>query len=220
MLFERLIAIHDPAPHRAALNMAIDEVLLADAREPVLRLYRWERPAVSFGYFGKIAAIEAAWPGREFVRRMTGGGAVPHGSDLTYSIIVPAAHPFAHRSPREIYRAVHETVAGVLRSAGLMPALAGEPVAAATGVCFESPVEFDLLAEGRKVAGAAMKRTRSGLLIQGSVQEIPGPDRIRERFAGAFGSHVVAAELSSAVLAAAESLAETKYGTAEWAARH
>jgi lipoyl(octanoyl) transferase len=220
MLFERLIVIHDPAPHRAALNMAIDEALLADAPGPALRLYRWERPAVSFGYFGRIAAIEAAWPGRELVRRMTGGGAVPHGADLTYSIIVPAADPFAHRIPREIYRAVHESVARALRSSGVMPVLAAGSAAAGTGVCFESPVEFDLLAGGRKVAGAAMKRTRGGLLIQGSVQEVPGLDRIRESFADAFGTRVVAADLSSGVMSAAESLAQTKYGASEWTARH
>jgi lipoate-protein ligase A len=94
-LFDHLCEVHDPEPHAAALNMAIDEALLRTAREPLLRIYRWARPAVSFGYFGKWADVHRAWPEREAVRRWTGGGIVPHGDDLTYSLIVPREHPFA-----------------------------------------------------------------------------------------------------------------------------
>jgi lipoate-protein ligase A len=219
VLFGRLIEIHDPAPHPAALNMAVDEVLLGTAREPFLRLYRWERPAVSFGYFAKFAAVEAAWSGRELVRRMTGGGAVPHGDDLTYSLIVPAGHPFAERRAREIYREIHEVIANLLAPSAVKPALAGASSAAGTGVCFESPVEFDVLADGKKIAGAAMKRTRSGLLIQGSVQRVSGLDRIRHRLAAALGAETAGQEISAATIAAAESLAKSKYGSPEWTAR-
>jgi lipoate-protein ligase A len=219
VLFERLIEIIDPAPHPAALNMALDESLLACAREPMLRLYRWARPAVSFGFFGKFAAVAAAWPGREIVRRITGGGAVPHGEDLTYSLIVPSGHPFAEQSPREIYRVVHQAVAGLLAPAGIAAALAQAPNATSTGACFESPVEFDLLARGRKIAGAAIKRTRAGLLVQGSVQGIPDLDCIRGRMAGGFGAAVIPENLSSRMIAAAGSMVTAKYGTHEWTAR-
>ena len=83
MIFDELTEVADPEPHDAALNMALDEVLLRRAAGPLLRVYRWARPAVSFGYFGKVADAEAAWPGREMVRRWTGGGIVPHGADVT-----------------------------------------------------------------------------------------------------------------------------------------
>ena len=89
MLFENILEVIDDLPHGAPLNMAIDEVLLRHARMPLLRLYRWERPAISFGYFGVAAQILPQCGPREAVRRWTGGGVVWHGEDLTYSLVVP-----------------------------------------------------------------------------------------------------------------------------------
>lgn len=199
--------------------MALDEVLLSDAREPLLRIYRWEGSAVSFGYFGKYASIAAAWPGRAIVRRMTGGGVVPHGLDLTYSLIVPAGHPFAARNPRDVYRAVHETIGALLARDGETAALASAPEGHGTGVCFESPAEFDLLAHGRKVAGAALRRTRHGLLLQGSIQGIAASEAMRPRLASAFAAQVSAAEIIPSQLAAAEFLTAEKYAKPGWTMR-
>lgn len=219
VLFGKLIEVHDPSPHPAALNMALDEVLLADASEPTLRIYRWERPAVSFGYFGKHGPVAASWPGREIVRRMTGGGVVPHGEDLTYSLIVPAAHRVARLSPRDIYRSVHEALATLVANAGETPVLALPEVHVHSAECFESPVEFDLLLNGRKIAGAAMRRTRSGLLLQGSLQEFPAMETLRMGLPSAFGERVVGREIFSSEFASAESLARSKYATREWTER-
>ncbi len=221
MLFDHLAEMRDDTPRPAPLNMALDEVLLGEVRGPLVRIYRWERPAVTFGYFGRHAAVAAAWPGREIVRRMTGGGVVPHGEgeDLTYSLIVPASHEFAARSPREIYRVVHEALGLLLGGIGESAMLAAPPAGDGTGVCFESPEEFDLLARGRKVAGAALRRTRHGLLLQGSIQEFPDIERLRPRLAGAFAKTAVAASCTDAQLAAAQSLALEKYATGEWTTR-
>ena len=219
VLFEKIIEIRDETPHSAPLNMALDEVLLRDAREPLLRIYRWEDAAVSFGYFGKYAPVAAAWPGRAIVRRMTGGGTVPHGLDLTYSLIVPAGHAFAARSPREVYRAVHETIGALLTGSGEVAALAVPPTGGGTGVCFESAAEFDLLARGRKVAGAALRRTRHGLLLQGSIQALPALEILRPRLASAFAAHRLAAGCTPAQFAAAHSLALEKYATPAWTMR-
>ena len=219
VLFENMIEIRDEMPRSAPLNMALDEVLLGDTREPLLRIYRWERGAVSLGYFGKYAPVAAAWPGRAIVRRMTGGGVVPHGLDLTYSLIVPEGHAFAARSPRDVYRAVHETIGALLAANGEAPALALPPEGTGTGVCFESPAEFDLLARGRKIAGAALRRTRHGLLLQGSIQELPALESLRLRLASAFAACVVTAECTPSQLAAAESLAAEKYATPAWTMR-
>ena len=219
VLFERLIEIRDPAPHPAALNMALDEVLLASAREPMLRLYRWERPAVSFGYFGKYADIAPAWHERELVRRMTGGGVVPHGDDVTYSLMVPGDHTFAQRTPRDIYRAVHEAIAELLEVSGVVSALASAADANGSGLCFESPSEFDLLAHNRKIAGAAMRRTREGLLLQGSLQCCPALDILGSRLSMAFSGRVSGREIAASEFSGAESLAAAKYGTREWTER-
>jgi lipoate-protein ligase A len=219
VLFEKITEIRDETPRSAPLNMALDEVLLGETREPLLRIYRWESPAVSFGYFGKFAPVVASWPGREIVRRMTGGGIVPHGRDVTYSLILPAGHAFSARSPRDVYRAVHEMIGALLAGSGETAALASAPAGGGTGVCFESPAEFDLIAYGRKIAGAALRRTRHGLLLQGSIQELPVLESLRPRLASAFAAQVLGAECTAAQLAAARILAAEKYATPEWTAR-
>lgn len=199
--------------------MAIDEMLLAGARGVTLRTYRWAFPAVSFGYFGRFAGVESAWKDREIVRRMTGGGVVPHGEDLTYSLVVPAENPFAIASPREIYRAVHEAIAALVGQSGEAPVLASAGNRAASGLCFESPAEFDLLTGGRKIGGAALRRTRAGLLLQGSIQQLPDCEALRPRLAAAFGARVVQRDLSPSEFTEAESLAWEKYATREWICR-
>jgi lipoate-protein ligase A len=219
VLFEKITEIRDEMPRSAPLNMALDEVLLGDVREPLLRIYRWEQPAVSFGYFGKYAPIAAAWPGREIVRRMTGGGTVMHGLDLTYSLIVPGGHPIAARSPRDVYHAIHRTIGDLIGSVGEKAILAPPPIQQGTGVCFESPAEFDLIARDRKVAGAAMRRTRHGLLLQGSIQTLSALETLRGLLASAFAGEVCAGHCTPSQLASADSLALKKYATPGWTMR-
>src|SRR5258706_594076 len=168
MIFHDLTEVLDPEPHGAALNMAIDEALLRGARGPLLRVYRWRRAALSFGYFGKYSAVAARWPGRELVRRWTGGGEVAHGADCTYTLIVPRAHAFCRLSAVESYRVIHEHIAALL---GAAVAAVAEPKVSA--VCFENAVRFDVVNGARKVAGAAQRRTAHGLLHQGSIDADP-----------------------------------------------
>ena len=75
------------------MNMAIDEALLESATIPTIRFYRWNSPALSFGYFGTFSDVAIYAAERDLVRRWTGGGIVLHGDDLTYSIIIPASDP-------------------------------------------------------------------------------------------------------------------------------
>ena len=178
MLFDELTEVLDPEPHEAPLNMALDEVLLASATGPMLRVYRWARPAVSFGYFGKVADVAAAWPGREMVRRWTGGGIVPHGADVTYTLVVPRGCAFFRLRPDESYRTIHEHLAALLATLGTTVQVAASASAKISDACFENPARHDLLGAAGKIAGAAQRRTRDGLLIQGSVQSPPeGPSR-------------------------------------------
>lgn len=217
VLFEKLTFIHDTEPHSAALNMAFDEALLLTADRPMVRVYRWAEPAVSFGYFGKYAPIAAAWPGRAYVRRMTGGGVVPHGDDITYSIIVPIAHPFAQCSARESYCKFHGALAQWLADRGVAASLAHAPEGQGNGVCFDSPAEADVIAGGRKIAGAAQRRTREGLLYQGSVQGVPRGwhSEVIEAFATDFEER----NLTATERQIGESLAEQKYSSAAWLGR-
>ncbi len=216
MLFTRLITIHDSTPHPAAMNMALDEALLTTVNEPTLRIYRWEKPAVSFGYFTRLASVAPHWPGRELVRRMTGGGIVPHDTDLTYSVIVPTAHPFSQLPPRDSYRLLHTALADWLTPKGVAAAIAPRAVRPGTGVCFESPVENDIIVADEKIAGAAQRRTRDGLLHQGSVQ-IAGLDATT--LPATFANEYEARTVPPATRQTAMALALSKYATAAWTAR-
>ena len=210
-----MIEVLDPEPHDAALNMAIDETLLRAASRPTLRIYRWARPAVSFGYFGKWSDALAAGPGREIVRRWTGGGIVPHGDDLTFSLIVPRAHPFFAVSPRESYRAIHECVAKALGDASL----AATAVSQSSPACFENPVQHDVLIADRKVAGGAQRRTKCGLLHQGSIQNVDAPAPLSAALKREFSKRLSTFPLNSKSQIAAALLAQKKYATDEWTRR-
>lgn len=219
VLFASLVEIDDPMPHSAAVNMAVDEVLLGEVGgDALLRVYRWARPAVSFGYFGRHAEVAAAWPERELVRRWTGGGIVPHGEDITYSLLVPKAHPFAALGPLESYRVIHEALVAWMAALGVGASLTPGAVKL-SDECFANPAPHDVMAGGQKVAGAAQRRTRHGLLHQGSIQGVRDAEGGRATLASAFAPAISRQSLSASQLAAAESLAETKYGSIEWMQR-
>jgi lipoyl(octanoyl) transferase len=214
-LFESLDFIDDREPHDASLNMAIDETLLRCLAAPTLRIYRWRRPAVSFGYFEKFESVKTMHPARDLVRRWTGGGIVTHGNDLTYSLLVPAGSRFMELSLTDSYRAIHEWIASALRASGVLVSLAdGAP--SSSRACFESPVRHDIVHDGRKIAGAAQRRTRFGLLHQGSIQSFNVPDAFALHFVAALSQRVVGKALDATTRAAASQLAETKYATEEW----
>ncbi len=217
--FSHLALLVETDGRPAALNMAIDEALLRRAAAPLLRVYRWERPAVSFGYFGNIEEVERAWPGRDIVRRWTGGGTVPHGSDFTYTLVVPAGHAVAALAPAESYRAIHQAVAMTLQRAGYGPQLAAVAAPKTSDACFENAVRDDVIVGARKIAGSAQRRTREGLLHQGSIQLDGVGAEFAERLAGVLSRQVSGGELDGAVLAAAERLSRERYATEAWLRR-
>ena len=196
--------------------MAIDEALLEVIRAPLLRVYRWRSPAVSFGYFEHWAPVRDAHPGRDAVRRWTGGGVVPHGGDFTYSLLIPR-DAVAPGTPGESYCAIHTALRGALAEAGIHALEAAVPAAPRSHACFENPVRHDVLVAGRKVAGAAQRRTRAGLLHQGSVQGVDLPEGFPTTLAGRLAA-VVRAETWD-VTDPAEELAAWKYGSRAWLER-
>lgn len=218
-LFERLRLLSDRLSGNAAYNMAFDEGVLSalpPEGDPVLRVYRWERPAVSFGYFEAWEPVLRAFPDREPVRRWTGGGVVLHGEDWTYSILVPRAHPFAALRPADTYRLLHEALAAALPPAGETLAFAGEEAPRVSRACFENAVRNDLLADGRKIAGAAQRRSRAGLLHQGSVLGRTLPDAFAASFAAALAREVILRPPAPEEIDRARHLAASRYGTPEW----
>jgi lipoate-protein ligase A len=160
----------------AAYNMALDEGLLeAMPRwgKPVLRLYGWTEAAASFGYFQKFPEIERTTMLRPLVRRPTGGGLVPHDIDWTYSVAFPTTHEWFDTSAIESYRRVHEWIRAAFAELKVVTELAECCRKSEPGQCFVGYEKFDVLWQGKKIAGAAQRRNKLGLLIQGSVQAPP-----------------------------------------------
>jgi lipoate-protein ligase A len=244
-VFSLLHIYHDISPHRAAMNMAIDEALLEHATVPSIRFYRWYSPALSFGYFGKFSDVASFQGDRDLVRRWTGGGIVFHGDDLTYSIVIPGNHPAFVESSRSIYEKVHRALCEALNGIGrgaklsasaalhelrksrkgdLQIALAVENrrslgsavIDRRYNACFAHPVRSDVMIDGRKIAGAAQRRTRGGLLQQGSIQGIEVENGLADRFAEELSTDYRPRSLPEAVHHRAREIAARKYATDAW----
>jgi lipoate-protein ligase A len=157
----------------AAFNMALDEALLDSMPrlgKPVLRFYGWTEPAATFGYFQKYAEVERATLLRPLIRRPTGGGIVPHDADWTYSAVFPPGHEWHLLKAEESYRRIHDWLRLAFGDLNLETELAPGCKKTLPGQCFAGHEKSDLLWHGKKIAGAAQRRNKSGLLIQGSVQ--------------------------------------------------
>ena len=202
-----------------ARNMAVDEALLREIRAPVLRLYEWSEPAVSLGYF-QLAALAPA--GRPFVRRYTGGGLVDHAHDITYTIVLPRAHPWMELSAPASYEKIHLGVQAVLEACGIVSELTPAASALESESCFQKPVRFDVVAGPQKLGGAAQRRTREGMLHQGSIL-LPDPvlnDRVRRAFPETFAERLDLAfkqqELTDPEEDRAAALERDRYATDAW----
>jgi len=236
-MFAKLEICKDATPRSAAVNMAIDEVLLETAKVPSIRFYQWKRPALSFGYFGQFTDVADYATERDLVRRWTGGGSVFHGEDLTYSIVIPVGDPTFAQSSISIYEKIHRALRNVLVTNGERAELA--PVAGVvdagvaklakgTGVsepssntdrgysCFANPVRADVMLNGRKIAGAAQRRTHRGLLQQGSIQGVELENGLAEQFAEELSNNRELRSLSEIVHYRAREIAARKYATDAW----
>lgn len=173
----------------AAENMATDFLLLQRYEKPDhvrFRHYGWHRPAVTFGYSQKIAFVREQFPGAhlmELCRRPTGGGLVDHRDDWTYALVIPRKHAAYDDRAIESYRVVHTCIMGALRALGQNATLknfenqTGSPPSS-SGICFKHAELLDVIhaESGLKIAGAAQKRNKHGLLFQGSLSRAALPN--------------------------------------------
>jgi lipoate-protein ligase A len=176
----------------AAENMALDLLLLQRYPEPAtprFRHYGWRQPSFTFGYSQKVAWVRGQLPADQpldLCRRATGGGIVDHREDWTYALVVPRGHALEDGRASASYRAVHESLVAALLVQGVPAVLqsavaprgegaaegGGVPGAGGpAGVCFERAEVHDVVNRdtGMKIAGAAQKRNKHGLLFQGSI---------------------------------------------------
>lgn len=167
----------DTPPAPGAWNMALDEALarsVADGGGPVLRVYRWSPPCLSLGRNqparGRYDLAAVAARGIDVVRRPTGGRAVLHDRELTYSVAAPEA---LLGPPRRAYAAINRALVAGLRHLGvaarLQPATAERAPAPSLAPCFDQPVEGEVVAGGRKLVGSAQRRLGDVILQHGSL---------------------------------------------------
>ncbi|PSL41379.1 lipoate-protein ligase A [Planomicrobium soli] len=163
-----------------AFNMALDEALLswhsAGKIPPVLRFYGWEPAGISIGFFqkvdGQIDLAGAERYGVELVRRQTGGKAVLHDYELTYSVIVSENHPDMPQTIKEAYLVLSKGLLEGYKELGINAGFAiprNERLKKGSAVCFEEPSWYELVIDGKKAAGSAQTRKGGVILQHGSI---------------------------------------------------
>ena len=191
----------------AAMNMAIDEAILIAQKEnpnPTLRFYDWTNPAFSFGYFQNMMSGVDVDTCRdeniELVKRMTGGGTVIHGWDLTYSLIKPRY--LGEETVSEMYQQIGRNLVNSLVKLGI-PATRYIPstnqVILSQNICLTNLAEHDVLCDEKKIAGVAVRRNRNGILFQGYISLDSPPNPILKRVSKHKEGQKVVKEHSSAI---------------------
>ena len=196
-----------------AEQMAVDEALLRQACLPIVRFYRWAAPAVTFGYAQRYSDVCAsAWGELPAIRRWTGGGLVFHGEDLTMALAVPAAGALSQLQTGMVYERIHHALLSAVDKIYPGARLAQPEDCRQGPACFQSPVLNDILHGEQKICGGALRRSRDGILYQGS-------------FHGTFSAMSLAHSLSGSVvrfepgeefLRLCANLSKEKYETWGW----
>jgi lipoate-protein ligase A len=169
----------ETAPHRGAWNMALDEILMETVASgespPTLRFYQWQPPCLSLGKRQPLDGVDLAACGRDgvdVVRRATGGWAILHSDELTYSIAVRPDDPRAAGAILDAYRKLSQGLVAGLRLLGIPAEM--NPVTPggthnASAACFETPSAYEITASGRKLIGSAQVRPNGRVLQHGSL---------------------------------------------------
>jgi len=167
----RLIIDKHPGP----LNMAVDEALLLSAPTsgPTLRFYQWEEPTLSLGYFQSLSerASHAASGNCPVVRRSTGGGAILHHHELTYSFTTPLSEHDKAAVP-QLYDAFHQSLIEALANWNIQASLVRDSlqqIGHEPFLCFQRRAAGDVVLAGSKICGSAQRRQKRALLQHGSV---------------------------------------------------
>ncbi len=171
----------DTGIRSAAENMALDEALLADLKEeedPIVHFYDWKEDAATYGYFTKPEAFlnleKARARSLDLAKRPTGGGIIFHNCDLAFSVLVPATHPAFSSNPLDNYAFVNnrviEAIQPMVTSSPELLTEDPKPLDAhCKHFCMAKPTKYDVMIAGKKIGGAAQRKTRDGYLHQGSI---------------------------------------------------
>lgn len=235
-----------------SMNMAIDQAILestAATGQPTLRFYQWAPATLSLGYFQKLSDRErhSASTNCPIIRRASGGGAIVHDHELTYSLCIATEGSIA-KANADLYDIVHLAIQSGLAEQGvsveLYEAAAGEKVKASPTdpfLCFERRAVGDIVCDGAKVGGSAQRRLKNALIQHGSLlisrsqfaPELPGLketsgvevdtdlliDKVAKRLESALEFEFSISKVSSAEAERAEKIIEEKFAAETWTAR-
>ena len=158
-----------------AFNMGLDEALL-QSREapPTVRFYTWRPDTLSLGYFQKFGDVPGAERAGAVVRRITGGGAIHHVNELTFSISASLEHPLYRGVVADSYVRVHDALRAALAKLGVSAELRGKRALgsdrADTGMCFHKSTDLDIVWGDKKGIGTAQRRSKGRVLHHGSIK--------------------------------------------------
>lgn len=209
----------DEVDRSAAEHMACDESLLALDR-PTLRFYRWTHDAVSVGTMASAGEAAAFSGQRPWVRRWTGGGMVEHGNDLTLALAVQHGFISQKMNASEWYRWIHLAALDALRTSFPSARLASQPDFESGLQCFQSPVCADVMLGDQKILGGALRKTRDGVLYQGSLQNVTPPDDFPLSLATALAESPAPWSPDDEFFDRVRNLQKTRYESEEWIFRH
>lgn len=177
---EKVLRVIGDGPRRGAVNMAVDEAVLLAVNEgtspATLRFYRWSEPTISLGYFQRyeeFLAQEEEIRNLPVVRRQTGGGAILHDDEITYSLVVPLQDKIPSTDITGLYQMVHDAFIAVLGERGVSVDYRGgqESGNSQRGpfFCFARAHRLDLILKGEKLLGSAQRRIKHAVLQHGSL---------------------------------------------------
>ncbi len=157
---------------------ALEDMLVGKSDTPLLRLFQWSEPTVTYGYLldpAKVKEWAKPYGNVPVVKRPTGGGAVLHTpNDLSLSLLWPRSSKMFSDHPRECYAQIHEIILGVLKKNRDLSLFSKDGSCAQHSsnlpVCFQEPVCNDVMENGKKIVGGALRITKQAILYQGTVQ--------------------------------------------------
>lgn len=163
----------------AKQNMELDKKHLEQIKEkdaPLLHFYSWEKPSATYGVFMKPQELFKRTDALDLAQRPTGGGVLFHLWDLAFSVIVPVGHPGYSTDILKNYKFVNDAVLDAVKrvlkegvSASLLPVEPTALSALSKYFCFAKPTKYDVMIDGKKIAGAAQRWKKNGYLHQGSI---------------------------------------------------
>ncbi len=218
--------IFNDKSHGADANMAIDALLFNQVKQPLLRFYSWDKPAISIGVSQRYT--KTLRDGFDLVRRQTGGGVVDHSNSYTYTLVFPANHHMVSEDTLVCYQRINEAVKKAILNMDFSVDLTAEEIDKDVPrdmmACSAHPTKYDIVQNSSKISGCAQRRTKNGVLHQGYISNMVGDEvelrkQIVKELAQSFGCSWTEFKKWNNFDQELAQLVEEQYGNEVWSKR-